>query len=52
MDVEKLVAKKRKHSLHHSQAQLQRLIIDDFKVDEDVHPNFSCPCCFDDQKLD
>lgn len=47
----RLAAAKRQHSLHHSQPQFDRLSIDDFEVDEDVRPDFSCPYCFDDYDI-
>lgn len=41
------VAALKRHHQSHSQAQWDRLSIDDIDVDEDIRPEFSCPYCFE-----
>ncbi|XP_029119168.1 protein DEHYDRATION-INDUCED 19 homolog 4 isoform X2 [Elaeis guineensis] len=50
--ISRLAAAKRHYSRqHHQNSQSDRFVLDDFEMEEEVRPDFSCPYCYEDHDI-
>ncbi|KAG1334991.1 protein DEHYDRATION-INDUCED 19 [Cocos nucifera] len=50
--ISRLAAAKRHYSRqHHQNSQSDRFMLDDFEMEEEVRPDFSCPYCYEDHDI-